>query len=45
MRLLKALLNGEPPPVEEDGDEEDVDAAELNKITTAIYLWEDMNPF
>ena len=31
--------------VYEDGDEEDVDAAELNKITTAIYLWEDMNPF
>ena len=25
MRLLKALLNGEPPPVEEDGDEEDDD--------------------
>lgn len=25
MRLLKALLNGEPPPVEEDGDEEEDD--------------------
>ena len=25
MRLLKALLNGEPPPVEEDGDEEEED--------------------
>ena len=27
MRLLKALLNGEPPPVEEDGDEEEDDEA------------------
>ena len=25
VRLLKALLNGEPPPVEEDGDEEEDD--------------------
>ena len=25
VRLLKALLNGEPPPVEEDGDEEEED--------------------